>query len=456
MFRIIFILLGEQIKYFFRKEQLWIRLLVAFFVSIISLIYSIGLGFGLKVGGKAISEEFGLTIPQLIMVIIGLVGATNILSHFFPTYRPKKKWIPVIFPMSGFQRFTIEVVVDFLNLLYLGSIFFFIVPFFMAEAFTWQLMLLVVFYNLFVLLALRAFQTLFQEQINWSNFKAYAGIATILIGVLTIIPTAIDFETYWWLSFITFYLGKIGAFLIEITAVGKKEEQASVGQLEYNSIQLGRALMWNNKKLRTSLLVSFVLKVLFLIFLSVQSRFVPSQQDFMHGYLMFFALPPITLFTYIFNNLFGYLRETWLTIQKTTASFKDLFTIYSSILIIPLLVDFMISLVYAIYQKVDLVFFLGMYIGCVIFNFIGGLLWSIYFPRPVVKKGINLKGGQTSPISSFAIMGSTLLLFTIKLSHWFLLLIPLYILAAWLMYIAMRDDYKNKHYQLYEKLFKKS
>lgn len=455
MLRIVSIIITEQLKHFFRKEQLWLRLLATVGITLLTAIYSVGFAFLLREVGTEITSEFGLSVAEIVMIIVGALGALTISAHFFPTYQPKKLWIPRVFPMSRFRRFTTEVSIDSLGLLYLGNIIFFLPPFFMADLFTWKLMLLVVFYTFLIQLTLRAFQTFFQDNIEWSNKMAYIGVALLLLAGGSVVPTALNYELFWWMPLLTAVLAYAGSYAVETTTVGQKEEQAKAGDLSFSYLKMGRDLIWNTKPIRTGMMISFLFKIIILAVAASGVLLDSENNSWLHYYLLFFALPPMSIFTYVYNNVFGYLRSSWLTIQKSTGDYKDFRALYNSLFATPILIDFLISTTFALYMQMDLVFFFGMYIGSTILNYMGGLFWSIYFPRPVLKS-LSMKGGNTAPISNFFVMGIVGLTYTLKLSYWFLLLIPLYILSAFILNKIMVQDYGNKHYQLYDKLFKDS
>lgn len=453
MLRIVSIILREQLKYFFRKERLWLRLLLAVGGFLLWSVYSAGMAFLLDKVGDSISEEIGISVPEMVLAIVGGLGVLTIFGHFFPTYHPKKVWIPKVFPMSKIKRFVTETTIDSLGLLYIGNMLFFVPAFIVADLFTWDLMVLVVVYTWLILLTLRAFQTFFQDAIKWSKPAAYLGVILLVLAGGSVVPTVTHYEIFWWMPFVTFALAFAGSYSVELAIVGKKEEQAKMGSLSYSFDKMARDLLWNSKPIRTGMLMSFAFKIVLLALVASEVLLKSESNSFLHYYFLFFVLPPLSIFTYVFNNVFGYLRNSWLTIQKTTGNYKDFKALYRSLFMVPVLVDFAISFVFVIYAKVDLVFFFGMYVGSTILNYYGGLFWSIYFPKPVLK-ALNMSGGNSSPMGSFFVMGITGLLFTIQFSYWFLLLIPIYILGAFILNKIMADDYQNKQYNIYDKLFK--
>ena len=131
------------------------------------------------------------------------------------------------------------------------------------------------------------------------------------------------------------------------------------------------------KSLRLPLVVCFIFKTL--IFLGNSYPQLAKHNAIKFDWLTCISLSPVLLYTYIYNNFFGYTREFayYFSIYRNK---WPVFKIYLSALLIPLIVDFIVSFVFDYcFSDNSSRFLLGyLYIG--IGAFLVGFYSSIQFP----------------------------------------------------------------------------
>ncbi len=449
MVRVISILLIEQLRYFFRKEQLWLRLLLLFFLVLAFGVYSVGLGFALE----PLSKDLEKDPNEVLLIAFGILSAVILMTQFFPTVKTKNTWIPKVYPVSLFVRFTTEVIIDFLSGPTLGAIIFMTIPFFISSAFELGTYVNICLHLVSLQLLLRAFHTFFQDHLNWKKSTLHAGIGALLVGICINVFSSYALANYWWLAAVGFYLIKVGAYFIEGAILERKSSQTSLSTRSYNSWRLSWSLAWNTKTVRTPLAIGLLMKLLFGVGFFAGVFNDDDAQSFMKLYLVFFLLSPLQLFTYVFNNLWGYMSSVWLTVDKINPSYSILFRVYLSIISVPLLIDICFSAILLIFIDTDLLFVAGLYFGSLVLNLFGGMLWSIYFPKPV-KQAMKMGGSNTAIISNLAAMSITFALFALRVSPWFYLIIPLFMIGSWIIHRILLEDYSNKRHMIYNKIMK--
>src|SRR5699024_1371530 len=130
-------------------------------------------------------------------------------------------------------------------------------------------------------------------------------------------------------------------------------------------------------------------------------------------FIVFLFISPIILFTYLFNNIWGFLRNYWLITDRSLSAGRDLLKIYLKILWLPLVVDVIISMTYLALAPSNLVLpGISMYVASLYVLTAGGFFWSSQVPARV-EKAFSFKANTSTfgSIVSIGIVSSFLTLF---------------------------------------------
>lgn len=156
--------------------------------------------------------------------------------------------------------------------------------------------------------------------------------------------------------------------------------------------------------IRVNLFLAFCLKTIFLImFLSK-----PSMTN--HYFIMLIG-SSLILFTYIYNNVWGYLRTTFNTLALKR-DLRVLFNAYISILFVPIIIDVILSTSLWLFFKKPLGEFVLVYISTLVCNIMIGFYSSIV-ERFEVVKAINLSGFKSNTPLVFNLLSVFIVLLVI-------------------------------------------
>ena len=405
-------------------------------------------GWGLAtVINKAIQGETGHVVPQTIInyalaVIIGFV----LFRMIFPRYKPQRQYLPKFYPVSRLQHYVISVVSDLTKPLLLGIAFLIVVCFLYLQDLKFTFLLL----GLSALVTGQLLRRLVQYGIDFRK----STVGNVLFAISWVIPLVVityfaSLSPYiWQLSlFVSVYLFAIG-YLLELTILENRRSQIAGGAWTGN---LYLKLLVNNPKARLILMVGILFKVFLLTgdFFMFRSK----GKHMFDGQLVYWMFAsPLILFTYVFNNVWGYWKSVWLNFELRTGSYKEMTQFVARLLVIPLLIDAAITLPLLLLSWNQTQFILIFYLVSLLFLILFSFLWSILFPISI-RSSFQMRG-TSSFVSSMVSVVVVVSLSLLKLNYWFYILIPFYLFLAYMAYMFSLDLYKVKKYVLVNKILK--
>jgi hypothetical protein len=208
-------------------------------------------------------------------------------------------------------------------------------------------------------------------------------------------------------------------------------------------------LLLNNKLLRSMSLLSIVYKLFFLFM--IWNMFQKNGGSFSKNEIFFYIFfSPIVLFSYFFNNFFGFSRTFWLSMNKVGATLLTYSKEMFKVLFLPLIIDVVLT-IFVLFAVDKLNYtYISLYISSVIALFAIGVINSFYLPKQV--KSVFTMSGNTSIVGNvFSMLVFAILIILTKYIPYVNLLFS--VLMVFGLYFFIKDKIKNAQYKLFQKLF---
>jgi hypothetical protein len=351
---------------------------------------SYGFGFSeLKVRLTASSINMDSNLLPITDFFIWLVILFN---NFFPVYKPLTYPFD-IYPISTGKKFLAHITLEFINPLYIYFTSFYLSAYLFKGITLVELAisLLLLLTSIFAQQVLRLFiqesRKIFWLLILLTNAAIwivtfYYYYTEYLIVLLALASLFSSLSGIYMRYALPLFLGNFSA---------KKHIHDSVQRTNQTTLLLRR------KTIYVSLLVCYMAKLL----LSVAGYGKPVTQGQYISFAVAIALSPALLFTYIFNNYFGYARELWLYLYKDAGRHSMLLFIKS--LYLPLLPDLLLTISVSYFYQLPFTLAFTHYLFCLVLYLCSGLAASFYFPIKIT--GIvsfkTLKNNTNIPVAIF-------------------------------------------------------
>jgi hypothetical protein len=433
-------LIIQQIKAFTKASGIFFNLLYL----LISLFY----GYLTAVLFDKISEggTGNLTMEAMENGVFGVLIFFGILRSFFPKYIHILSPFKEYYPVSKIKSYTASILIDLIKPYYFYMSLFLLVCLLISNSINLSFLIS----GLLCILASHMFTRNIKYLIEFKVSKIIF-ILNLLLLLASILPLLVlGFENF------PLELALIISIIIN-TASGyhihkNKQEKRSVGYDNMIKTKNPRiALILKNKKARFATLMALFFKIVFFIIV-----FIPKGGDsegfdevFKTTGIIWLMLTPSFLFSYVFNNMWGFWESIWENVSYRTGDNKMLFKIMFQIMIIPLIIDMIITLPILFYLSPIWFSFL-FYLSTTIFSVVSALFWSSYFPKKV-NEGFQTKGGS-NPLGLIPI-----LIFSITLgfglqSKWMFLILPIMLITGYYLYLTGINPNPERKYKIREKL----
>jgi len=132
-------------------------------------------------------------------------------------------------------------------------------------------------------------------------------------------------------------------------------------------------------------------------------------------FYIFFS--PLILFSYFFNNIFGFSPTFWFSLNKASATLLTYSKEMFKVLFLPLIIDVVLTI--AVLFAVDKLnyTYISLYISSVIVLFAIGVINSFFLPKQV--KSVFTMSGNTSIVGNvFSMLVFTILIILTKYTHY--------------------------------------
>ncbi len=429
--KILLFLLHTKYNFFLKKMKSSISAILNIFFTLLILLHAYAYSNFLD----NVSSSKPLTdLPLLVRFLLYVILCAPTVLMFFSSLKNKTIIFKPFDPVSKLKQLYIEVIYNFFSSLYffIGLAIFFI--FIFSERFTIYHTGLA-FLALFTSSVLKLF---IQDCLTTGRTKLYLNI-----GVLSTTMLFLFFLN----NTLTFQLFNLLLTPILLVIYGSYKyiglyplPVVKNSKIEFKSLlRILINIYFRNKPIIVNFTISFIIKFAF-VFMFYAKFTQHSPPGF--KYFNYIVLSSSFWFTYIHNNIFGYLKTTY----KTLAVTKDLillFRVYLLLLIAPIVVDIIISFsIVTIYSSLTFSA-VGFYIASLLINICIGFYASLQSPFEV-KTALNFSGAKSNtPIQySFLLAFITGLLSFLYVNISWMYITPVPIVASgYLLYLYI---YKGK------------
>ncbi len=428
------------------KKQLG-RFLGLVFGILFSVFY--GLLFGYLFSTDDWEEVDLSTRENFLIGIAAFFFFMTILKGFYPTYQQLGTWTRPFFPLSKFQRYNLKLSADFASVFFIPAIGFAVALSLMANtALGWPYIIKFII----ILFGANIIRRMIQAVMEFRFRRLPLIIALVVIGFAAILILQINYPIYAaapvWADVSTFVLIYLCGLMVE--EVLPFERKLAI-QPQNHKGKIINSLLFQNKKIRSSLLVGFLFK-LGILGADVYMRQSKGEHLFNSEILLWLIASPVLIFNYVYNNLWGYNRALWLTLDRAPNAENALQQFYFRMLLIPLSVDFLISTIYFVLHPEWTVTGIISWTVTAIISMVFGFYWSMLKPRLILKT-ISSKG-NTYVWSNLVSMLLAILLYGMLFSKWLYWLVPVYLLVSGLVFYYAKKEYPELRKGLFQELFK--
>ncbi len=416
---------------------------------IASGLYSLAIGYGLNHLGNEISHTDIMVIKKSIFVGMFIMP---LFTFYFPVYRTLVTWFHPFHPAKALVRYTTNLMSDLISKNYL----FFLtlsLPLLIASGYFDIIFIIKI---LISLTSAFVFRRIFQSFIQFKFELSGMNLLKLIMSLIILVIIALSL---FWLKFdsiqgyfAAFTLLLISGFIIEEKVsknIRHKDEKVRTG------IVYQWSLLWRNKKVKTALIMAMLFKGFFMFMLFV-SQDSPSIQEkdsiFSNPVMIAMFFSPLVLFTYVFNNTWGYYSNLWLLICNSTSSGISLFKQQMQLMVIPVLIDATSSLIVFFFIGEHIMDNIIMYFGSLTILTFTSYFWSIRFAKRV--NSTVMMRSNSNMLAAFASISLIGGLYSLRISNWFYMLIPIYLLLGIYLHLSMNSYYSKKIVYVYQKLFK--
>ncbi|MHA6249918.1 hypothetical protein ACXYMU_18430 [Pontibacter sp. CAU 1760] len=392
---------------------------------------------------------------QLIEYANLLLLSLIILKGFFPAYVPKANLIQRIYPIRALQKFWTEFLVELVSPFYFVILNFLLLLFLMSPQYSFVHLLQSVLVLLTAHVTLRSLQVLVERKVRWSSAFLYmaAVMAASFVALQARVPMFRPHED--WLMLVV-HMAALGFFITSnfLLEQGATEPRRKV--VTYSSSarrSLGWRLFKNHKLAKQMLLFGFAFKAIILAVDAVAfNRKGTHIFDEIISLWMFVG--PLVIFSYVFNNAWGFYRNLWLTIERSNGTYKDFIKASLLPLCVPLLLDAVLTFAYVtFFNHESALFIVLMYLAAILVLTPIGIISSIVSPK-AVKGGIFSFSAKTSYLFNFISIALFSMLFLPRIHPLLYLLYPLLIGGVFFALVAVLREYPRYKHKMFEKLFK--
>ncbi|MBB6612449.1 hypothetical protein H7F15_15490 [Pontibacter sp. Tf4] len=395
------------------------------------------------------------TVTEVIQYINLFVLGITIIRGFFPAYVPKLDLIPRLYPIKPMKRFWVELPVELFSPFNFILVNFLFLLFILAPTYTLLHLLQTIIVLLTAHVTKRSLQVMVERKMRWLhiNFLSAAVLGAGFVALQAQLPMYKPATS--WFELVV-HLAALGLFLganyfLELAAFEPKKKVVNYSHNKNRS--LSWRLFKNSKHPKQLLLFGLGLK---LIILGADAALYTAKG--MHIYeknlTIWIFFGPAIIYSYVFNNTWGFYKNLWLTVERTGGGIQDFLRSSLIPLRVPLLIDAAILAVYvAFFNHEDGLFMLIMYAGSVLVLTPLGIAASFISPK-VVKGSIMSFSAKTSYLYNMLSLLLVGLLLLPLLHNILFLIYPVLIGITMFAMIAVLKENRNYKHELFGKLFK--
>ena len=420
---------------------------VSLIINITLLLVAVGYGilFGQIANQLKFTPNPPVTAEEFLNYLLILLFIFSMITMILPSYKQMRQFFPKYYPLTTFRKYSFSVAADFISAFFLYILLFLFTTFLTLVSYKTELLLS----GLVVLVVAELFKRMLQYCIDFKlNVYGYfipAFIISIMVLIVYTNPELLFYNDVKGIVLIVLLLA--AGFVLESMTIESRQRGVSTKSRK-GSIYW--KLLIGNKRARMLLIIGSVVKLAIFI-VSLFFLIYKNTNLFDNQIILWLFVTPTVLFTYVFNNIWGFWTGLWLNYELRSGKYSDMLKISLKIMAVPLIIDSLLSVPVVCYISGNTTFTLALYFTSTLFLIPLSFFISLF---PVlIKKTFTMKG-NTSQLGSFAAVAAVMILVTIKFDEWLYLLVPIYLEVGIILYIVSSRLYSKKKYILVEKLLK--
>lgn len=426
-----------KLSFLFNIKKNIIGLITTFSLIIASIIYANIIGNQFNVN-ELIVDNFGVIVKGLLIIF----SVLTIIRKLFPNFQSASSIIQPFHPISGIAKYFVNISGEFLSIYFLNAVFFFFLIYLKSEYFDNLYVLKAVYTIVGSIIIRRAIQIIAEQKL--SSIKPKIALLSML------------FVNYFVLIQSEYIMFLIIAGLLLIIILGyaieewMKSDKRSVLSLMSNNMWFN--IVRSNKSSKIAILFAIIFKSLLLLVITL--HFIKKQEYPEPFFIVYLFLLPTLLFTYVFNNIWGINRNLWLCIDMSGIKWNKTIIIVLNMIKPFLVLDFIISITFLIFNPQLFVKGILSYILSFIILLIFSTYWSILFPVLINKTSMFSLKASTSVFASIVTIIIIISFSFLKFSYLFIILPVLFLILSLLLLFYLNNTYQKYRIKIYEKLFK--
>ncbi len=440
----IHLLILYKLKFFLRRFKNPWNVVMVLFLFITAWAY--GATYGV-ISNKLTSGVTGIiSVEQFRYYTLLAVAGITLARMVFPNYIPMKQLFPVYYPVSRIEKYLASLVIDFQKPFFFYILVFIFSSYYYLQTYALQFLItgLLVVVTSHLVRRFLQYLTDFETKSSWW-FVHGLGVSAIVLFFVALIFKGIEFPFL--LIALALILVWIGFFQEGSIISIRQGEMTS----RTNKLHIIPKLLLNNKKVRLPLVIGLLFKsfILVIIFLAAKLK---GKDLFEKQFVFWIFATPLILFTYVFDNMWGFWKSLWLNLELRIGQHKILVGYGLRLMLIPLLIDLLVTMSLLLFSRNDYRFIIIFYLTTTVYLVTMSFFWSVLTPRKIMSF-FHMKA-STSALSMIAAMGGVFALTTIRLNYWFYIFIPFFILAGIACMWAVTTSYRDKKYLIADHILK--
>jgi hypothetical protein len=442
MAMILFLIL-HKLKFYLKSHSNPSKVVLTIFLIITAWIY--GRLIGEFMNKLAIGEIDFFTPERFLSYVLAAILMITMIRMVFPDYRALKQIFPRYYPISNIQKYAASILNDFVTPYFFYLSFFILTCNFYSSDQGFDFL----YPGFLVMIGSHLLRRCIQYLLDFrlSITGKISSVLFVFVLYINIDLLELKLSDNLYLLVLICFLFLIG-FIQEYAIIEGRSNEFTSKSLKSN---IAFKMLINNKKARLTLMIGLLLKASILLgdFLFFKTK----GKHFFDGQLIFWLFAsPLIIFTYVFNNAWGFWKNIWLNFDLRSGDYKLMIRQSFSLMLAPLLIDVIFTLPILLISWNNPVFILLFYLTTACYLIMLSFLWSLITPKKIAS--IFQMNGSTSPVSIITTIGGVILLTTMKINQLFYILIPLFLIIGGIAFWISINIYKNKKYLITNKLMK--
>ena len=445
--RLLSFTIALRLELFFRGKYIFIKILTLLGIIILAIVYAYA--FSIIIVQQNLESE---NIGKIWFVLNILTFCLLTFRNIFPFFKTKSELISRLYPITPFVRIFVDFVYEIISYSHAFVIFFFASMVILSSQFKVGNVINSILIILLSYLMEKMLRVLFN---SISENGKRSNVGRFLLSVILLITS--HFWIYFqmpqlWIINIAYLLNFMAMFLIYYQMENNYLEERSKNVDQYTGS------FWNytiisiylkNKAAFNALIIVIIVKVSILIFVTFAISLKKDMPIFVYNFWL--TISPVTLFTYIHNNSFGYFGNLFYSIELHKGSVIELLIIYTKLLVVPLIFDALIFFLFTIINSRLLLSSILFYLFSIIILALSGFQFSIR-RYCLIDNNITFKNTTSllGVLVSFSVV--TMLYLTKSNQLYFFVCIFIFSIIGYFNMRSLKKVYSRRKYLICDKL----